>query len=87
MPPRRVRRIDQRLIHHIMPRRGVLRSPDTRSCITLGYWTGVQTLPSGLRQLTAGSIPPGSFWYDLPPFLGDASVEAFERPPTLTCAS
>jgi hypothetical protein len=25
--------------------RGVLRSPDTRSCIALAYWTGVQTLP------------------------------------------
>jgi hypothetical protein len=29
----------------LMPRRGVLRSPDTRSSIALGYWTGVQTLP------------------------------------------
>ncbi len=25
--------------------RCVLRSPDTRSCIALAYWTGVQTLP------------------------------------------
>ncbi len=24
---------------------GVLRSPYTRSCIALAYWTGVQTLP------------------------------------------
>jgi hypothetical protein len=24
---------------------GVLRSPDTRSCIALACWTGVQTLP------------------------------------------
>src|SRR5829696_4923011 len=34
----------------LLPRRGVLRSPDTRSFIalaywTLAYWTGVQTLP------------------------------------------
>jgi hypothetical protein len=29
----------------LMPRRGVLLSPDTRFCIALGYWTGVQTLP------------------------------------------
>src|SRR5918999_1893369 len=28
-----------------MPGRGVLRSPDTRFCIALAYWTGVQTLP------------------------------------------
>jgi hypothetical protein len=28
-----------------MPRRGVLRSPDTRFCIALAYGTGVQTLP------------------------------------------
>src|SRR5215204_5450125 len=27
-----------------MPRRGELRRPDTRSCIALAYWTGVQTL-------------------------------------------
>jgi hypothetical protein len=31
----------------LMPRSGVLRSPDTRSCIALAYWTGVQTLPPG----------------------------------------
>jgi hypothetical protein len=29
----------------LMPRRGVLRSPDTRSFIALACWTGVQTLP------------------------------------------
>jgi hypothetical protein len=29
----------------LMPRSGVLRSPATSSCITLAYWTGVQTLP------------------------------------------
>src|SRR5919112_800980 len=28
-----------------MPRRGVLRSPDTRSCLALAYRTGIQTLP------------------------------------------
>ena len=26
-------------------RRGILGSPDTRSCIALAWWTGVQTLP------------------------------------------
>jgi hypothetical protein len=38
-----VQRIDQRLIHP-KPRRGDHRSPDTRSCIALAGWTGVQTL-------------------------------------------
>jgi hypothetical protein len=33
----------------LMPRRGVLRSPDTRSSIALGYWTRVQTLPPARR--------------------------------------
>src|SRR5215218_9910490 len=28
-----------------MPSRGILRSPDTRSCIALACWTGVQILP------------------------------------------
>jgi hypothetical protein len=34
-----------RALFTLMPGRGVLRSPDTRSCIALDYWTGVQTLP------------------------------------------
>jgi hypothetical protein len=45
MPAQEAWRISGEDLFIQVPRRGVLRSPDTRSSIVLAYWTGAQTLP------------------------------------------